>query len=85
MSSLSVEQLLLAIQKADSLEDLKKAIGPSESALEASKRRLSQLDDMWARALFLRWGDEPKNWPYPFNENYQRILQEQNDYENQYC
>ncbi len=85
MSPLSADQWVLAIRNTDSLEDLKRAIGPSQSELEASKRRLNQLDAMWAKAQEKGWGYEPKNWPYPFNEGYERINQEQITFENQYC
>ncbi len=83
--SLSTEQLLLAIRKADSIEQLKRLIGPSEADKVEASIRLNHLDNLWAKAEQNGWGYEPKNWPYPFNESYQRIHQEQTDYENQYC
>ena len=84
MSQFSTHQLIQAIREADCLEELKRAIGPSKDEKAAAMRRLENMDSLWSSAEKKGWGYDPSRWPYPFNESYQRIQQEQIIYENQY-
>lgn len=84
MSQLTPEQIIQAIREADSLADLKKAIGPTQDEKAAAMRRLENMDSLWSSAEKKGWGYDPSRWPYPFNESYLRLSQEQITYENQY-
>lgn len=83
--SMKLKHLERAIRSANCLEDLKRMVGPSDEDEDMAVNRVKKLDAMWDRAERSRWGYDPSRWPYPYNEEYQRVSQEQKDYENQYC
>ena len=72
----TVDQLLDAIRGADSLEDLKRMVGPSDQESQKSMERLAKLD-----AYFEKYGDYGDDWP----EHAKRLMEEQNQFENDFC
>ena len=75
----TVEQLIDEIRKAESLDDLKRALGPSEADAQAAAERLAAMDAIWDR-----YGSFDA-MPYHAQERYKKLQEEQTNFENQYC
>ncbi|PHV10896.1 hypothetical protein [Chitinimonas sp. BJB300] len=76
----TVDQLLTAIRKAESLDELKYMVGPSDENEALSGQRLARID-----RLFNSYGSDMSTWPWHARDTYERLNNEQRDFENTYC
>lgn len=75
-------QLVESIRHGDSLEELKRMIGPSDEERDAAIRRLTQLD---ALATACKWEEAAPDWTArQARERWNHINRLQTEYENQY-
>ena len=80
----TAEQWKQAIREADSLNELKHLVGPSDDANEAARLRLELMDNIWLRCKD-KYGFNRRDWPSLDRENYERLMIEQDEFEAQYC
>ncbi len=77
--------LIDAIREADSLEELQRMVGASDSEHDKAQKRLDEIDRIWERSQKDNWPANEELWPYPFGERYKRLIDEQTEFENKYC
>lgn len=80
---LSLESLMDAVRSADSLDELKRLIGPSMEEKEAATKRLAQLDAISEKC---EWDSmTPSAEAQNARERYKSVERIQTEYENKYC
>lgn len=85
--SLTLESLIAAVRKAQSLDDLRDLhhlVGPSTDENLQAQSRLAELDRLDAHCL---WSElfPPTEAARLARERYQRVTEEQGRFENRYC
>lgn len=80
---LEKNQLIDAIRAAESLQELKRLVGPSANEMQNAKNRIARLDDI---STACQWENVyPGAKALQAREQYQRIAQEQGKFEALYC
>lgn len=77
--TLTAEQLTEAIRQADNLASLKHLVGPSEQIRVTYEQRLERIE-----ALYEQYGLELLDWPADMLEEYNQLVDEQDQFERQY-
>jgi hypothetical protein len=75
---MTLEKLLDAIRAADSLDELKRLIGPSENEKSEAEIRQGQIDAIWAKCGSFSAMDRGTQ------ARYDRLMAEQNEFESRY-
>jgi len=73
-----------AIRDADSLNELKRLVGPADDDNEAARLRLEAMHLIWLRCKD-KYGFDRSAWPWVDRENYERLQAEQDAFESDYC
>lgn len=76
----SVAVLVQAIRSANTLEELKRLVGPDSDDVQIAKKRVDAIEAIWASN-----GNNMQAWPPFVRERYDRLTAEQTAYENNHC
>lgn len=80
MNDFTAEQLINAIHSADSLEELKRMVGAPQKEIDASAKRIEELD-----RLFEKYEGDINAMPSHVYARYEKIMNEQDSFESNYC
>ena len=79
------DDLILAIRNAESLDELKRLVGPTDEENQVAKIRIEKIKSLWDKAEAMEWGHDPKSWPYPYCDIFIVFDTKQSAFENLYC
>ncbi|MFT7007109.1 MAG: hypothetical protein ACJAXJ_001622 [Colwellia sp.] len=79
MNKFSVNQLIEAIHLANNLIELKRMVGPSESELDISNKRLAKIETLFVKHY--KFAVNEFHVPRAIRIEYRQLIKEQSDYE----
>ena len=85
MENFTVEELVTAIQEADSLDELKRMVGASEEETRSAECRIQSLDALLLQARKNGWGTDVRLWPEFERDKFNRLNKKQIAFENRYA